>query len=288
MAEKPVTIRKIMPHLILCDLDGTLIRHGHPMSAETRDVIDTLHKRGDVVAIASGRSLYSGRNVLTDPLSIGYWIFSTGAGILEWKSKTVVRKLELDKGQVTEIAEVLSDMEADFMIQDPIPDNHCFVYRKFSNPENEGTDFIKRCSFYEEYCRPVAEEADLQRPASQLICVLPPDLLRIEEIRKRLSAYSVVRATSPMDNKSVWLEIFAPGVGKAAGGAWLASLPELGIEDTFAIGNDYNDLDMLEWADHAFVTPNAPDDLKERFPTTSSDTEGALAEAVRKWSKYLL
>jgi len=271
-----------MANLILCDLDGTLLRHGHPMSKETLDTLGSLCDKGDIVAIASGRSLYSGRNIVCEPMRISYWIFSTGVGILDWRSKAIVRKNELSQEQVRHAASVLVELEEDFMVQAPVPENHRFVHCKFSRPENDGTDFFTRCRAYPDYCKPL-EDLDTLTGASQLIAILPADTSRMAEIRRRLCGYSVVRATSPMDGRSVWLEIFAPGVGKANGAAWLASLPELGITDTFAIGNDYNDMDMLHWANHAFITPNAPEDMKAEFPVTIADTEGALPEAARKW-----
>ncbi|MBQ7651187.1 MAG: HAD hydrolase family protein, partial [Victivallales bacterium] len=119
------------------------------------------------------------------------------------------------------------------------------------------------------------------------IAVLPPDEARINAIRAALSGYSVIRATSPMDNHTVWLEIFNQNAGKGNSAKWLAHeyLPSKGINVTtvYAIGNDYNDLDMLEFADFGFLAPSAPSSLKERFPVTTQDTDGALAEAVANW-----
>jgi hypothetical protein len=49
------------------------------------------------------------------------------------------------------------------------------------------------------------------------------------------------------------------------------------------VGNDYNDLDLLEWAAHSFVVENAPDDMKNRFETVSSNNNGGVAEAAGRW-----
>jgi hydroxymethylpyrimidine pyrophosphatase-like HAD family hydrolase len=52
---------------------------------------------------------------------------------------------------------------------------------------------------------------------------------------------------------------------------------------TLSIGNDYNDLDLLEWTTSSFVVENAPDDLKERFPVVASHNESGVAEAIQRW-----
>jgi len=47
------------------------------------------------------------------------------------------------------------------------------------------------------------------------------------------------------------------------------------------VGNDYNDLDLLEWAGKSYVVENAPTDLKARFPAVASNNHGGVAEAAK-------
>jgi hydroxymethylpyrimidine pyrophosphatase-like HAD family hydrolase len=49
------------------------------------------------------------------------------------------------------------------------------------------------------------------------------------------------------------------------------------------VGNDYNDLDLLEWAGSSFVVANAPPDLTDRFPTVASNDDCGVAEAITRW-----
>ena len=89
----------IMAHtrLILCDLDGTLLRPGHPISEQALATMAALRHQGYVIAVASGRSLYAGRNIVTPSMPIDYWIFSTGAGIVSWPQKKIIRRNELSQ-----------------------------------------------------------------------------------------------------------------------------------------------------------------------------------------------
>lgn len=275
-----------MANLLICDLDGTLLRRGVPISETSLSVMKTLRARGDIVAIASGRSLYSGYTVLPRHLPIDYWIFSTGVGILNWSTGDIERSRQLDAGQVEAIIRVLTAVEVDFMIQAPVPDNHHFAYRRFPNPANAGTDFDHRLAHYQSFCHELAP-GEIWSQASQAIAILPPDLARFQNLCQLLADFSVVRATSPFDGRSIWMEIFAPGVNKAEGASWLAGRQDLGITATYALGNDYNDLDLLEWADYAMLAASSPPELKRRFPYTQGDTEDALAEAVAAWRLLL-
>ncbi len=275
-----------MANLVLCDLDGTLLRPGHPISEATKETMAALRRHGDIVAVASGRSLYAGREIVTPDLPIDFWIFSTGAGIVSWPSRGIIRRNELQAVDTERIAKFLLDSGEDFMIQAPVPENHRFTYHRTGRPDNASTDFDRRCASFNGFCRPM-RDGEPYGPASQFIAVLPPDETRIATITSSLSMYSVIRATSPMDNHSVWLEIFNPHAGKGNSAKWLAEeyLPSrrFAVSEVFAIGNDYNDIDMLDYADHAFLTPNAPAPLKDKYPATENDTEGALAEAVARW-----
>ena len=51
-----------------------------------------------------------------------------------------------------------------------------------------------------------------------------------------------------------------------------------------AIGDSYNDMDMLEWAGLGVAMGNAPKDVKEAadYVTTSNEEEG-VAEALRRF-----
>ena len=56
-----------------------------------------------------------------------------------------------------------------------------------------------------------------------------------------------------------------------------------GVEDCMVIGNDYNDLDMLEVCPHSFVVANSPEELKDRFTEVSSCKDEGFSEAVQVW-----
>jgi hydroxymethylpyrimidine pyrophosphatase-like HAD family hydrolase len=93
----------------------------------------------------------------------------------------------------------------------------------------------------------------------------------------------VIRTTSPIDGESTWIEIFPPSVSKARAAEWIAAREGIESSRTLAIGNDYNDLDLLDWAPAGYLVANAPDDLKTRFPTVGSHEENGFTEAIGRW-----
>ena len=103
------------------------------------------------------------------------------------------------------------------------------------------------------------------------------------EVAAVLDGLNVVRTTSPLDHRSTWIEIFPGGVSKSAGAAWLAARHALDAGDVVAVGNDWNDCDLLAWAGCSFVVGNAVAELRARHATVAANDAGGVSEAVRCW-----
>ncbi len=269
--------------LFITDLDGTLLGSDGTFVQRDLDALETLARNGITTAVATGRSLYSFLNSPAAHLKVDYIIFSTGAGVIKQPERKLLYQVSLSSGLVAQTLDFLNQSTLDFMLHNPVPDNHRYVYRRF-NPHNP--DFDSRIERYREFGHPMDSTAGSDfGEASQFLAVVPHDRTRdaLREVRNGLPGLSVIHSTSPLDHESTWIEIFHPDVSKGKTAHWLAT--ELGVNplDTVAIGNDYNDLDLLEWAAHGFVVANAPLDMKSRFKQVVSNDHGGVAEVVGRW-----
>ncbi|MBN2050781.1 MAG: HAD family phosphatase [Spirochaetales bacterium] len=275
------TKEKAFQALFVTDFDGTLYFGGdiHPGD---RRVLEDLGKAKVLRAIATGRSLKSYRGVADAmDLPVDYLVFSSGAGLMNLATGTVEAAKTLKAEDVLTVARVLESLGLDYMIHEPIPKNHRFLYRS-KDPQN--TDFLQRCRLYHEYCAPL-EDRHLEAPdeATQFIAILRPGQEGLEALRRELAEYSVVRTTSPLDGKSTWVEIFSRGISKSTGVAALCERYGISPRRVCAVGNDYNDMDLLEWAAWSFVPSTAPGELRSVFRIIPEDQGAALAGAARLW-----
>ena len=138
---------------------------------------------------------------------------------------------------------------------------------------------------YEQFAVPLDEINDGFGPATQLLAVVPSERSQplLDKIREELSDYSVIRTTSPLDGKATWIEIFPAVVSKSRTASWLAEKLAVDKGEIVSVGNDYNDLDLLEWTPNSYVVDNAPADLKSRFTAVASHNSGGVAEAANRW-----
>jgi len=268
--------------LFVCDFDGTLLRSDRSFSNADLDALRQLDAFGIVRVIATGRSIYSLNTVSISELPVDFIIFSSGAGVTRHPGGQIIRKVSLEAQEVSRAIAILRADDLDFMVHRPIPDNHVFGYFE-STPAN--ADFKRRIDLYSQFAFPLDEVSDGFGAATQLLAILPPagSPQIIETIRKKLPDFNIIQTTSPLDGQSTWIEIFPATVSKGLTVAWLTAEYDIDPGQTLSIGNDYNDLDLLEWTASSFVVENAPDDLKERFPVVASHNEGGVAEGIGRW-----
>ena len=268
--------------LFIMDFDGTLLRSDRTVAMEDLDALQQLGQLGIIRTIATGRSLFSFNTVPISNLPMDFVIFSTGAGVVHYNSETIIRKVNLNPGEVERASEVLKANRLDFMIHHPIPDNHRFSYYR-TNHKND--DFDRRLEIYHRHAALLTETSNGFGPATQLLAVVPArnGAAALDTIRRELIDFNVIQTTSPLDGKSTWIEIFPATVSKSQTAAWLAEELQIGKRHIASIGNDYNDLDLLEWTDCSYLVDNAPADLKSRFTLVASNNHGGVAEAVRRW-----
>ncbi|MFO7891870.1 MAG: HAD family hydrolase [bacterium] len=266
-------------NIVISDLDGTLLDSSSNIRKDDIQILHQLQQRGIYTVIATGRSFFSLKKVLPMDFPLDYLIFSCGAGIMEWKSKKIIFSSQMSSQQVAEVGHKLISMDLDFMVQYPIPENHkfCFYHTGRENP-----DFFNRIKLYQEFAEPISDNLEEFGPASQIIVITSDGEHTVSKIKKNIEQICVIRTTSPLDHKTHWIELLSPGISKAYAAQWLCN--RLGVSElqSLAVGNDYNDLNLLKWANISFVMENAPEEIKNNFTVTKSNDKSGFSKAVKQ------
>jgi 5-amino-6-(5-phospho-D-ribitylamino)uracil phosphatase len=113
-------------------------------------------------------------------------------------------------------------------------------------------------------------------------------MLELEtNLRADLGSSVTLLATIYPDLDFTLLDILPPGASKGHGVARLAALNDLAPENVMAVGDNFNDLEMLDYAGTAVVMGNADPRLlqREEFYTTLSNDESGVAAAIYRFIK---
>ena len=252
--------------LVALDIDGTIVDHDDLLSDRVRRAVRAASEVAHVV-IATGRSTDGTLEVL-DRLDLlrGTAVVSNGA---------VTLRLDPSLPQGYEVAESVSfdPGPALAVVREHLP-------TALYGVETEQLDKVLTQAFPEgELSGPyrVASFEELSRTRALRVIVRSLDHSpeEFEEIVGRMGLNSVAYAVG----WSAWLDIAPEGVSKAS--ALEAERRRLGVEpeDTYAVGDGRNDIEMLRWAAHSAAMGNALDDDVRRAAreTIGGVTEDGLA-----------
>lgn len=273
--------------LIVSDLDGTILEKGSPISEKNRQSFVRAQKLGAVCVIATGKSLRGAQKDLDSAFPIDYLVFSSGAGIYDWKSKELIHRNSLNRTEVEKVYKYLCGLSVDFTIQLEAPNSHHFL---FSQNNLNNKDFSSRILQNKEHGKSLSQDL-LPERASEFIVIQnnPVSHALFETISRDLSQeFNVVRATSPIDGKSLWIEVFHEKTSKAHASDWLRQKHGFDKKNTFALGNDFNDLQLLAWASHSLVVGDSPSELLQKYRSVCHHSQGALEEAIQFWMNEVM
>jgi len=265
--------------MVVTDLDGTLLNDDQQVQKQDLDTLRKLGYHNILRVVATGRNLYSAMKKLDGDFPIDYLIFSSGAGILEWKDQKLIHSEYLPGNQVESIARKLIDYDIDFMIHEVIPENHKFVYHR---SQQHNPDFERRYRLYQKFAEPLDPATENYQHACQILAIPGERTELHEQLIREIPGAKVIRTTSPLDGISMWIEIFPAGVSKGHGVKWLCQYTHTNPAKTLGIGNDYNDLDLLHFTHNSLVVDNAPEELKNLYPSCNSNQDCGFTDAVKR------
>lgn len=274
--------------IVITDFDGTLLNDNRQITQANLDMLDRLRHNGITVAIATGRSLASFEGALADmaldrpvlSLSIDYVIFSTGAGVMDFSTREILFERSLSSDDAAKVAHHFDRLQIDYMIHKSIPDTHHLLHKSF---HRDNADFHKRLSMYNTHAVPLGTFNGQFEYITEVLAILPNHNggKTVSKIQADLPGFSVIPATSPLDHRSLWIEVFHRDVSKSKTAAWLCGRLDIDRDNVTAIGNDYNDKDLLLWAKRGIVVENAPDRLKSMFTVVACNNSSGFAMAVK-------
>jgi hypothetical protein len=268
--------------MVVTDLDGTLLQNDQSISNEDLETLYLLGDMGICRVAATGRNLFKVRRALSTTAPFDYVICSSGAGIVDWKTQEVIRAINLPIALTSRLIDYLIGHGYNFKVSDCFPDNHNFFWwMKEKCPEIE--------RYIEVHSKMGRSEEIVQGQvyeSSQLLLFFPINNKRFEEVKQELmeefSEISIIRTTSPLDANWLWMEIFPRGISKAHGIAEICDLRGIRQKETLGIGNDFNDLEMLDFTHLSYVVHNSPEELRKRYLISLPHHENGFSHAVKK------
>ena len=279
-----LTEGKYMIKLLAVDLDGTLLKNDKSISNADFLSLAHLGENGIYRIAATGRNMQKVQDVIPDNTPLDYIVFSSGGGIYDWKMGAILVHEYFQEDISQQVCNFLLKKDLNFLVFQPIPYNHLFEYHNGAGKCSEFDNYIER---HLPDCSKLNPER-LPDTSGQFMVIIPHEEVLFESIKSELelecAGIKVIRTTSPVDSEFIWIEIFPDPVSKGHGLKWLCDFLSVPYSETAGIGNDYNDLDMLEFVAYPCVMGNSPASLLESYPSvTATNNQNGFSEIVKKF-----
>jgi len=267
--------------LVAIDIDGTLLDSRGRIPGENLAAVHAALDAGLDVVLATGRSFPFARAVtggLPDAVSL---IVSNGAIERTRAGRTVARRMlarETARGILARTrmfrhhSAVLFDREAGGHVVAETMD--------WEHPHRRG--YWEKHRHFIGHAAPL-EEALIEDPIQVMFNGDVATMRAIFASLDGLDGVSVCRTEYERRDFSL-VDVTAPTATK--GQALASRAAELGIEpgQVMAIGDNLNDLEMLEFAGVPVIMGNAVDGLRNRgWRETATHDEAGVAQAIRRW-----
>ena len=280
--------------LLALDLDGTLLdSHGH-ISERNHSAIRNARERGVRVALVTGRRFRDSRPIALEMGLDVPLISHNGALTKHAETLETVAVLPLPLAAARHALEVGKRFGSDALVSDDHEGLGVLVYDHVSGDnaafhqylawsqrvhgEEEGARSVQHVSSLEEYL-----DHDPIHLSFSGGCV---EMKQLEDLlRSEMGASVRIFCTIYSEKNFTLLDIVNASVSKAAGVAAAASEVSVQQDEIMAIGDNYNDLEMLLFAGTGVVMENAPLSLREiqGLHPTASNVEDGVALAIEEF-----
>lgn len=283
-----------MIKLLALDLDGTLLNSSGEIPDANRSAIRAAEERGVLVTIATGRRFRDGRPVGLE-LELNAPLVTHNGALLKYADtlETVAASL-IATETALEIVRVGKEFGGDALVSADPHGKGSLLYDRVSDdniPLRKYIAWAKRLhgDEAEEAVMHVEKLTEILREHEVIHISFSGSCKRMAEmaevLRAELRDTVTILSTIYTRLDFTLIDILPPDASKGEGLEKLAILNQLTPGEVMAIGDNFNDVEMLEFAGTSVVMGNADPSLLERdeFYTTVSNDEDGVAAAIDRF-----
>ena len=270
--------------LIAMDLDGTLLDSHGKVPEPNAQAISAAAERGVEIVIVTGRRFHSARLSAAALACNVDFIASNGALIKSAAGETFYRRL-LPVEVAREVLERTPEFRPCAGVIFDRPHERQVIFEKIDWSGAYVGPYLARHREQVAEVQPLTECLDGEDPVEILYL---SDCAAIRQIAERLansplsSRYTLAMTEYQARNLSM-LDVLQRGVSKGTALAEWASRRGFTRDEVMAIGDNWNDREMLQYAGLPVVMGNSVTELKESgWEITNSNDDCGVALAIRK------
>ncbi|WP_170924690.1 Cof-type HAD-IIB family hydrolase [Candidatus Enterococcus clewellii] len=264
--------------LVAIDLDGTLLNSQHKLSKENVKAVRATEKAGAKIVIATGRSVVSAKEIVSQLGISAYILALNGTYIIEvdrYGEQKELRRSILDKEKLARAFQVTQKLGVTFIASNEHQSDRVVV--------DDGTELVQE--FFIE--RPDLQRLSIQDMTEKLMDTSTTYLKAAFTNRNREKLHELKKALAEIGIDTIfsdtyYIEYMSDGINKGWALEYLANHLGISLQETIAIGDQENDIEMLLKSGLGIAMGNAAPHVKDvaNHVTLTNDQNG-VAEILR-------
>jgi Cof subfamily protein (haloacid dehalogenase superfamily) len=271
--------------LIALDIDGTLLDSRWTVPAANREAIREATRRGIEVALVTGRRYDFALPVALDlgcPITM---IVNNGALVRSNDGRTRMKRL-LPVAAARAVLDLGHQWRAGAAVIFDRPRENQLILEQLDRDDSIRYAYYSRNLDFIGIVSPI-EECLTEPPLQVMFSGTVNEMEAIEQLlmESLLRPELKLASTKYASKDFAMLDVLPPGCTKGAALAQWASLQGLTREEILAIGDNHNDVEMLEFAGIPVVMQNSVPELKSfGWHETDSNDESGVAKAIERFA----
>jgi len=255
--------------LLITDMDGTLLDSSAKISKENKDAINRFIEGGGLFTVATGRMEKSVKRFFPElPLNVPAILYN-GAAIYDFKKEKVLWQTTLPLDAIDPIIRVI----------EKFPGMGVQIYHGgniyFARQNEYTTAHMER-----EKLRPIiAEPAEIPRPWRKVLFAWDPEKLKVVE-ESLTGCGNLFRYTY---SEPFFLEILNRNTSKGNALKVLTEMLGISKSSVIAMGDNLNDIEMIEQASIGIAVENAHEALKVAADICCGHHDQNAVSQVIRW-----
>jgi Cof subfamily protein (haloacid dehalogenase superfamily) len=268
--------------LLAIDIDGTLLDSGGRIPQAHRGALADASAQGIAIVLVTGRSYHFTRHIadaLSLPLTL---IVNNGAVVKHADGVTLMRRVLPRETAAGVLAGTRAFEESVAVVFDRLDERQIVFERMdWTHPHRRG--YYERNKAFIVEVSPLSDALTEDPIQVMFNGSVAPMRVLAGELRAMPTASQFSVALTEYEHRDFsLLDVNGAGCSKGSTLARWTGACGFTREEVMAVGDNLNDLDMLEFAGTAVVMGNAAESLKARgFHLTGTNDEDGLATAIR-------
>lgn len=256
-----------MPYLIAIDSDGTLRHSDGSISDRTKKIVQKLVRKGNIITICTARPRYHTLKISEEVGINRFLISSNGTEVYDNLNNKIIYSAYLSPKYCKKIYSDVENIDVRaIFVCDNIEYATGFI-------RNDSQILLNKSNI----------DTMLARNIKQIM-IIGKDKEKIKRYKNKVKKYNLnIIDTSSDSKEEIWFSIISNKASKGVALKKLAGYLNIPMYQTVAIGNDNNDLSMIQVAEVGIAVENATNELKKiaNYITDSNDDDG-VAKILEK------